>query len=48
VQLPRGRAGLERALPSPDVVEGEQGREYKVPTLEEVERAAADKIRGGD
>lgn len=48
MQLPRGRAGLERALSSPDAVEGEQGREYEVPTFEEVEQAAADKIRGGD
>jgi hypothetical protein len=48
VQLPQGRAGLERALSSLDTVEGDQGRDYKVPALEEVKRAAAAKIRGRD
>jgi len=46
VRLPPGGVGIERVLTNVDRVEGDQGREYKVPTLEEVKRAAAEKIRG--
>lgn len=45
VQLPQGGIGIGRELTNVDKVEGDQGREYKVPTLEEVKRAAAEKIR---
>ncbi|HEX8290752.1 MAG TPA: hypothetical protein VF570_03285, partial [Pyrinomonadaceae bacterium] len=48
VRLPPRGAGVERALTSIDRVEGDQGREYRVPTLDEVKRAAADKIRSKD
>lgn len=45
VRLPQGGAGIERVPTNVDRVEGDQGREYKVPTLEEVKRAAAEMIR---
>jgi hypothetical protein len=47
VRLPQGGAGIERVPTNVDRVEGDQGREYKVPSLDEIKRSAAEKIRSG-
>jgi hypothetical protein len=48
VRLPQGGTGIGRVLTNVDRVEGDQGREYKIPSLNEVKRAATDKIRSRD
>ena len=45
VRLPQGAIDLNRTVAILDQVMGDQGRDYRVPSLDEVKQAAANKIR---
>ncbi len=48
VRLPQGATALDRTVAILDQVKGDQGRDYRVPSLDEVKQAAANKIRRKD